>query len=120
MIHKLAHVADLEKIAIADTALKEYLHTLLQFFDNEYGTDRNVDDSDGGYVLYCEPGTTKKELKTLFNYSAYTVEEVTLYSDNSPPFLSALYLLNNEFSVTIVISPIDAPAEIIEAFENGY
>lgn len=120
MVHKLGHIADLEKLTITDSVTRDNLFEFLKVLDYEYGFDRNVDTSDGGYVLYCEDGTTMEELQSFFCYPAYTVEYVNRCLDASPPICCAMYLLNNEYAVVIVMSIADAPAEITDTFEKGY
>ena len=120
MVHKLAHVRDLESFAIPDPVTKKNLLEFLQTLDSEYGDSRNVEEDDGGYVLYCDPGTRPEELKALFDYSERTVEYVNRDLNASPPICNAMYLLNNEYAVVIVMSISDAPEEITEAFEEGY
>ena len=120
MVHKLAHVRDLESFAIPDPVTKENLLEFLQTLDNEYGDSRNVEEDDGGYVLYCDPGTPLEELKALFDYSKHTLEYVNRDYNASPAICNAMYLLTNEYAVVIVMSIADAPKEITEAFEEGY
>ncbi len=120
MVHKLAHVRDLKTLAIEDPATKKNLLEFLQTLDNEYSDHRNVDTDDGGYVLFCDPDTPVEELKAFFDYSVHTVEYVTRDYNAVPPICSAMYLLNNEYAVVIVMSIDDAPEEITEAFEEGY
>lgn len=120
MVHKLAHVRDLESLAIPDPVVEKNLLEFLQTLDNEYGTTRNVEEDDGGYVLYCDPGTSPDDLKALFDYSERTLEYVNRDYNASPPICCAMYLLNNEYAVVIVMSIADAPEEITEAFEEGY
>lgn len=120
MIHKLAHVRDLESIVMLDPATKKNLFEFLQTLDTEYGDSRNVEEDDGGYVLYCDPDTRPEELKALFDYSEHTLEYVNRDYNASPPICCTMYLLNNEYAVVIVMSIADAPEEITDAFEEGY
>ena len=120
MVHKLGHVADLERLTIADEVTRNNLVELLQILDNEYGEDRNIDNDDGGYVLYATPGTNPEEIKVFFDYSAHEIEYVNRFLKAQPPICTAFYILNNEFVVTIVMSIADAPKEITYNFEEGF
>ena len=120
MVHKLGHLSELDGIPITDPMVRADLEEYLRVLDNEYGDDRNVADDDGGYVLYCNEGTTEQELKSFFDYSQCNVEYVNRRLNASPPFCSALFLLNNEYAVVIVMTIADAPVEITEAFEEEY
>ena len=52
MIHKLEHLRDLDNIVVEDEAILKDLTEFLSVLDNQYGEDRDVDNSDGGFVLY--------------------------------------------------------------------
>ena len=120
MVHKLGHVADIERLAITDEVTRNNLLELLQILDNEYGEDRNIDNDDGGFVLYATLGTNPEEIKAFFDYSAHEIEYVNRFLKAQPPICTAFYILNNEFVVTIVMSITDAPNEITDNFEEGY
>ena len=61
MIHKLGHTSELETVEIADIKLLDYIRAGLTALDDNYGADRDIDEDDGGYILYCERGTTHSE-----------------------------------------------------------
>ena len=75
---------------------------------------------DGGYVLYAVPGTKAEEIKARFDYTAHLMEYVNRTLDAEPAICTALWLLNNEFAVVLVMSIADAPKEITDEFEEGY
>ena len=115
MVYKIGNVADIEKIRWTDDAWK-LVHHYARVLTAEYGANRNVDQDDGGYILYVPAGTPFDELKACFDYTKHQVE----YVDRYEPFCSAMYILHNEFAVVIVMSMADAPAEITDHFEEGY
>ncbi len=120
MVYKLGNVADLESLPTLDKVTYGVLWEFTSVLTNEYGADRDVDNDDGGYVLYATPGTDTEEVKAMFDYSAHTIEYVNRTLQAEPPICSALYLLNNEYAVVIVMSISDAPKEIADNFEEGY
>ena len=120
MVYKLANTSDLETLSLDDTVTRDVLLEFTSVLTSEYGADRNVDTDDGGYVLYAAPGTTPEELKQWFDYSTHTIEYVNREFRASPPLCCAMFLLNNDFSVVIVMSIEDAPVEIVDNFEAGY
>ena len=65
-------------------------------------------------------GYTAKEVKAMFDYSAHTIEYVNRTLQADPPICSALFLLNNDYAVVIVMSIADASKEITDNFEEGY
>ena len=113
MVYKIGNVSDLASIAISDSKAYELLSQYARLLSYEYGEDRNVDLSDGGFVLYATPGTDCKEIKTYFDYSKHTVES----ADRFGSLVVAMYVLHNEFVVMIVMSEEDAPTEIIKEID---
>ena len=116
MIYKLGNVSDLERLPYADPVTMRNLYELTSVLTNEYGADRNVDNDDGGFVLYAMPGTSAEDIKDCFDYTKHTVE----YANRDHDICCAFYIINNEFTVVIVMSISDAPSEITDAFEEGY
>lgn len=110
MVYKIGNVADLDMLPlIDDTALELLLH-YARVLTIEYGENRNIDQDDGGYLLYAPSGTKTEEIKAYFDYTKHCVESV----DRFGHLLAATYILHNEFAVTIIFSAKDAPREIIK------
>ena len=116
MVYKIGNVSDLASIAIPDSKAYELLSQYAMLLSYEYGEDRNVDLSDGGFVLYATPGTDCKEIKAYFDYTKHTPE----YADRYGSICVAMYITNNEYAVVIVMSIADAPEEITQEFVEGY
>ena len=110
MIYKIGNVSDLDIIPLIDDTALELLYHYARVLSTEYGESRNLDEDDGGYVLYCPPGTRTEEIKDYFDYTKHCVESV----DRLGNLLAATYILHNEFAVTIILSAEDAPTEIIK------
>ena len=81
---------------------------------DEYGEYRDVAKDDGGYIIYIEPGTNMQNAKKYFDYSKTTPEQVDVIETSTCKLYSALYLLNNEYSITIIMHESDVPKEILE------
>ena len=116
MVYKLGHVSDLSSLSSLTPGTYDTLYEYLSVLDNEYGCDRDIDHSDGGYVLYVTPNSDVADIRVYFNLSANTLEYVNRHED----ILSAMYILNNDYAVVIVMSIADAPQEFIDAFEECY
>ena len=110
MIYKIGNISDLVNIPITVGKTFELLYHYTRVLTSEYGKERNVDTDDGGYVLYASPGTKAEDIKDCFDYTKHTVESVERYG----ALISAMYILHNEFVVTIIMSVDDAPIEIIK------
>ena len=115
MIHKLGHMRDLDNIAVEDEAIYRNLYEFLSVLDNEYGESRNIDVDVGGYVLFCDVGTSLEELGAVFNYKA--VFDWSGNIKSKIPYCSTMYFLNNEFAVVLVMAIQDTPDYIKNEIE---
>ena len=106
MIYKLGHVEDVENIAIADEKVKAAITDYLSVLDNAYGKERNIDEDDGGYVLYCEGNTRFEDLKMYFDYTDLPPEWVN-HIDSEPKYLAVLYLLSSDYAIVVVMTEKD-------------
>lgn len=113
MVYKIGNVSDLESIAITDANAYTLLSQYARLLSYEYGEDRNVDLSDGGFVLFATPGTNSEEIKAYFDYTKHTVES----ADRFGTLVVAMWIIHNEFVVLIVMSEDDAPIEIIKEID---
>lgn len=114
MIYKIGNLADLESLPLISDVALELLYHHASVLTHEYGENRNVDDSDGGYILYAVPGTSAEEVKAFFDFSKHTPEHVDRYGN----LCEAVYLLNNDYAVVIIMSIADAPIEILNEIDN--
>ena len=108
MVYKFGNIADVATIPFAHEKAREICAQYARVLTAEYGEDRNLNQSDGGFILYAMPGTKSEEIKAYFDYTKYTLEYVDVFGE----VCSALYLLSNEYGVVIVMSVADAPTEI--------
>ena len=109
MIYKIGNITDLSTIPITDGKTFELLYHYARVLTSEYGQERNVNEDDGGFVLYAPPGTNTEDIKAYFDYTKHTVESVDRYGQ----LYSAMYILSNEFVVTILGSVADIPSQFI-------
>ena len=110
MIHKLGNICDVTKLKHINLSVKEALLDYTSVLTNFYGEYRDIDNDDGGYVLYCEKGTLPEDIKSFFDYSENVLECVNNITNTD--FFSATYILNNEFAVILVVHNDDIPDEI--------
>ena len=115
MVYKLGNVKDIEKVPVIEGDTYKALYKYLNILESEYGKDRDLDEDDGGYVLYAERGTTTDELETYFDYSRYLLEFAEC--SDSGEVITAVYLLGNDYGVVIVIHKDDAPEEYLKEME---
>ena len=110
MIQKLGKLKDIESLPPMASGFKSLILEKVKILSAEYSEERDIDNDDGGYVLYCPYGTSEDELKEHFDYTMFLPE----YVEVSNGICHALYLTNNEFSVSIIIHIDDLPNEIRE------
>ena len=114
MIYKLAHVEDVRKLPISEWSAVPIVKATLAILDEVYGEDRNVEQNDGGYLLYASRGTKSDELKAYWNYEDRICESIEVEDG----YAIVLYLLNNEYSVTLVMHEEDLPEMLRKELED--
>ena len=114
MVYKIGNIADLESLPLIDDTALELLCHHASVLSHEYGENRNLENSDGGYILFAPSGTNAAELQAFFDFSVHTPEHVDRYNN----LCEAVYLLNNDYAVVIIMSVADAPIEILNEIDN--
>lgn len=107
MIHTIRNFKDLDSLPPMAPVIKSLIFAQLNLLCQEYGDNRSYDD-DGGIIIYCPRGTSEHELKAQFDYTNHLPEFVEV-SEN---IYNALYLTNNEYSVSVIMHEKDLPEEI--------
>ncbi len=113
MVYKIGNIRDTAFLPSIDEEVKNIICQQVRILSNEYGEYRNVDKDDGGYVIYAEKGTSTEAIKAIFDYSKPVPEQVDVIPTANGKLYSVLYLLNNEYSVTVIMSEADVPKEIL-------
>ena len=108
MIQKLGKIKDIESLPPIALGIKSLILEKVKLLSAEYGEERDIDNDDGGYVLYCPYGTSEDELTEHFDYTTALPE----YVEVNNGICHALYLTNNEFSVSVIMHEEDLPEEI--------
>ena len=110
MVYKLGKVEDMNKLPIIESTIHEYIKYLLLVLDSEYGIDRDIDSNDGGYVVFVTGNTSDDEITEVFDYTKHTVE----YVEVGEAYSTAVYLLNNEYTVMLIMPTNELPDELKE------
>lgn len=104
MVYKLSHEAETGTVPFQVSGkLYDNLLEFLLVLDNEYGADRDVEQDDGGYVLFCTPGTTDSEIQRYFMFNGLVPDCVTNIS-HSPEYCASMYFLRGDYA-TVLIQP---------------
>ena len=110
MVYKLGTIDDMKMLPQLEPSLRDYIKYLLLVLDSEYGTDRDIENSDGGYVVFVTEDTPMNEIKEAFDYTKHTVE----YVEVGEAYSTAVYLLNNEYTVMLIMPTNELPDELKE------
>ena len=113
MVYKLYNCSDLHILPPVTEQVMALLRYHTQVLTKEYGAKRDVD-SDGGYVLYLSHDGSFKEIERYLDYSAHVVEYIECLED----ICVIMYLLNNEYCVTIIASLASLPPTLIKEIED--
>ena len=113
MVYRIGTISDLASLPSLDDTSLRLLHHHANVLTKEYGANRNVNENDGGFVLYATTGTKAEDIKVFFDISKHSLEYVNTYGS----ICEAVYLPNNDFAVVIIVSIDDAPMEIRNEIE---
>ncbi len=100
---------------LPECAIKELCRCTLTL-DTEYGAERNYLES-GGYTLILEEAKDLAELRRIIDYDTHPCEWATRIGE-AGEFVSALYLLNDDFSVVVFLPTAIAPDTILNDLEE--
>ena len=95
-------------------AVATELLTCAVILDAEYGEDRDYEES-GGYSIVIESSHDLDELRSIINYDTYLCEWATRLGRSG--FISALYIMNNDFSLMVFMPESIAPTAITSELE---
>ena len=112
MVYKIGNTKDFEALPPMDDNIKAILYRYARVLSVEYGEERDTDSDDGGYLLWVVPHTPFEDVKAYFDYSKHTAECVERHGD----ICSAMYLLNNDYVITVLARIEDTPVEILKEF----
>jgi hypothetical protein len=115
MIYKIGNVKDIDKISDISNDEKAVIHKFANILTSMYGSDRDIDNDYGGYILFATKGTTNEEIKAVFDYEANLVEYTELHEGN---ICAAIYITSTEFGVVLIIHLDDAPDVIRNSIQK--
>ena len=113
MVYKIGNIRDVAFLPLKDEEVRRVIYKQVRILSDEYGEYRDVDKDDGGYVVYIEPGTDIQNVKKYFDYSQATPEQVGVIATSTCKLYSALYLINNEYGITVIAHEENAPKEVL-------
>ena len=88
----------------------------IAILDCEYGENRNYREY-GGYSLIAETAEDIQAVKNYVDYETHPAEWVTSIGKDSG-YLSALYIMNDDFSIMLYLPAVVAPNIILTEVED--
>ena len=116
MLYRIGHKKDVYSCGcnFHKRALQE-VYTGLMILDEEYGYDRDWETC-GGYSMLAENAEDIGAIKTYVDFDKHPPEWVTSISYTK--ILSALFIMNNEFSIMVYMPQEIAPQILLNELED--
>ena len=87
---------------------------IVNILDDVYGTDRDVDNGDGGFVLIAQNIQDVELIQEKYKYlDSHHCEVVDVFNGYSGQYINAFYLSNNEFGINILMPVGIAPTALL-------
>ena len=117
MLHVVGTLCETDKLEtkLPDSVFTELVRGIA-ILDCEYGENRNYREY-GGYSLIAETAEDIQAVKNYVDYEAHPAEWVTSIGKGSG-YLSALYILNDDFSIMLYLPAAVAPSVILDEVEG--
>ena len=116
MLYRIGHKKDVYSCGCKfhKRALSE-IYTGLMILDEEYGYDRDWENS-GGYSILAETAEDVAAIKQYIDYDKHAPEWVTSISYTK--IISALFILNNDYSIMVYMPQAVAPQSLLNELED--
>lgn len=106
---EIAYLREKDILKIKPQEVQEIIEGILQILDEEYGSDRNIYEEDGRYVIVVEKEEDFEEIKNKIyidcdDVIAEYVEKIVC--SNGEVYTNSLILCNNDYAISLVI-PLD-------------
>ena len=112
MVYKIGNMEDVKNIPSISDAETKVIIKFARILSEMYGSDRDIDNDYGGYILFAPKGTNHKEIKSVFNYEENLLEYAELHKGD---VCAAVYITSTEYGVVLIMSMDDVPDIIREA-----
>ena len=112
MIYKIGNPEDIVNIPNIGETETKVITKFARILSDMYGSDRDIDNGYGGYILFAPKGTNHKEIKAVFNYEENLLEYAELHKGD---ICAAVYITSTEYGVVLIMSMDDVPDIIREA-----
>ncbi|MBN1067594.1 hypothetical protein [Clostridium sp. ZS1] len=103
---EITYLREMEKVQGLPVELQEVIKGILEILDSEYGSNRDKDADDGGYVIVAESVEDFKEIqkKTNIDVNDVIVEYVDkILCADRRTYTNSLILCNNDYSISLIM-----------------
>ena len=111
MILKIGTLKDLDrnKEKMPEEVFR-HLHCSIEFLEENYSAERDIDHDDGGYVLFFDSLEALEKIRTMgmIDFTYHVPEWVDRIKTAKEDYGAALYLTSNDFGIILT-----APANIL-------
>lgn len=112
MIYKIGTMNELKRVGNRfPLDVRNDLVHYIAILDDEYGEDRDYF-VQGGYCVVAETEDDVEKIKEIIDYDTQLLEFAT-YSGESKEYVTALYLLGDDFGIVLFIPSGIAPRKIV-------
>lgn len=119
-MYKAGNVGEIRRLQgkIPDEIYREALR-IVTILDTTYGAGRDVDQSDGGFVLIVENVQDLAAVNQQYvELDTNRHEAVSVVQCKMEPYINALFLCNNEFGISVLIPASIAPSILIDSLKS--
>ncbi len=117
MVYKVGSPEDIVNIPNINEAETKVITKFARILSDMYGSDRDIDNDYGGYILFATKGTNPEEIKNVFDYEENLLEYAELHKGD---ICAAVYITSTEYGVVLIMSMNDAPKIIREHVKDYF
>jgi len=111
MIYKIGSVKQVEKLKkIIPEEVYKIILDIVVVLDREYGSKRNIDLNDGGYIIFFDGDNAIEEIKKIICTDINMAEWIEPVGTE---YLNAFCLKNNEFGINYILPKKLIPIQIL-------
>ena len=116
MLHKIGTSAELQKL-VGDIPTEVYaeVHRHVAILDKVYGAHRDCT-TYGGYIVIVENEHDMQDFKAIVDYELHACEWAA-YVSESTVYISALYVMNDDFTIELFVPADIAPSVILDELD---
>ena len=111
MLYRIGTVRELQKLSLPEIVHREILRCT-EILDREYGAERNYLES-GGYTFFAETKEDVEKVREIIDFERHPCEWADWLFSLKQLYVSALYLMNDDYSI-VVIMPLEVTPLVIQ------